>query len=208
MARSAQVAWVIALTGLAGSLLGQTGAQPPEAKGPSERQVSEPVRNVGVWNLEKAEKGKAGLAIHGYDPVAYFPEGGGKAKKGDGQITASYKGAEYRFASEEHRALFLANPARYEPAFGGWCAWAMLDGDKVDVDPESFLVTGNRLFLFYKGFWGDTRAKWSEKGKDQAAEAKQADGKWKDLSGEEVRDVKAASAGSAKDETVKSESGK
>jgi YHS domain-containing protein len=188
---------VVALLGLVGSTGLSLAARQPAASAPAEPK-SEPVRNIAVWNVEKTEKAKDGLAIHGYDPVAYFPEGGGKAAKGDASITTSYKGVEYRFVSREHRDTFLANPARYEPAFGGWCAWAMLDGDKVDVDPESFLVTDNRLFLFYKGFWGDTKAKWSEKAKDQASEAKQADGKWKDLSGEAPRDVKAASDKDAK----------
>ena len=202
MGRSASVAVVVSLLGLISVAGGVRAAEQPAATAPAEPQA-EPVRNVAVWNVEKTEKAKAGLAIHGYDPVAYFPEGGGKAAKGDASLTTSYKGVEYRFVSKEHRDAFLANPARYEPAFGGWCAWAMLDGEKVDVDPESFLVTDNRLFLFYKGFWGDTKAKWSDKAKDQAAEAKQADAKWKDLSGEAPRDVKPA----AKDATPKASAG-
>lgn len=202
MGRSASVAVVVSLLGLVSVAGGVRAAEQPAANAPAEPQA-EPVRNVAVWNVEKTEKAKAGLAIHGYDPVAYFPEGGGKAAKGDASLTTSYKGVEYRFVSKEHRDAFLANPARYEPAFGGWCAWAMLDGEKVDVDPESFLVTDNRLFLFYKGFWGDTKAKWSDKAKDQAAEAKQADAKWKDLSGEAPRDVMPA----AKDATPKAPAG-
>ncbi len=140
-------------------------------------QAAEPVRKVAEWNL-----GKDKLAIQGYDPVAYFPDGGGAANTGDEKITAEYGGVVYRFASPAHRETFLANPARYEPAHGGWCSYAMLEGDKVQVDPRSFLVEEGRLFLFYKGLLGDTRAKWRKA--DHATEATTADGMWKKLSGE------------------------
>lgn len=138
------------------------------------------VRNVAEWNL-----GKGQLAIQGYDPVAYFPEGGGVATKGDETVTATHGGVVYRFASPANRTTFLANPARFEPAHGGWCSYAMLEGDKVQIDPRSFLVANGRLFLFYKGFLGDTRAKWL-KG-DPGTEAKTADAMWMKLSGETAR---------------------
>ncbi len=142
--------------------------------------LADPPRTPSEWNL-----GKDKLAIQGYDPVAYFPEGGGVATKGDPAITTERGGVVYRFATAAHRDAFLAHPARYEPAHGGWCSYAMLEGDKVQVDPKSFLVKDDRLFLFYKGFLGDTRAKWL-KG-DPAAEAKTADTMWKKISGEDAR---------------------
>jgi len=149
--------------------------------------AAQDVRNVAEWNV-----GKAKLAIQGYDPVAYFPEGGGAAIIGSESITAEYGGVLYRFTSAAHRETFLANPARYEPAHGGWCSYAMLEGDKVQVDPKSFLVKDGRLFLFYKGFLGDTRAKWLKA--DTASEAKTADAMWKKLSGESARTSGAAAA--------------
>jgi len=139
-----------------------------------------PSRAVSEWNV-----GRDKLAIQGYDPVAYFPEGGAGATTGDEHITAEYEGVVYRFASAAHREQFLANPARYEPAHGGWCSYAMLEGDKVQVDPKSFIVKDGRLFLFYKGFLGDTRAKWLKA--DHATEAKTADANWKKISGETAR---------------------
>jgi peptide methionine sulfoxide reductase msrA/msrB len=142
--------------------------------------ASQPVRNVAEWNV-----GKAKLAIQGFDPVAYFPEGGNAATQGDPSITTDYGGVVYRFVSTAHRETFLANPARYEPAHGGWCSYAMLEGDKVQVDPKSFLVKDGRLFLFYKGFLGDTRAKWLKA--DPASEAKTADAMWRKISGESPR---------------------
>lgn len=129
-------------------------------------------------DLKHHNLGKDGLAIAGYDPVAYFPEGGGKAKKGSDKITTRHEGVLYRFASEANRKLFLAKPARFEPEYGGWCAYAMARGKKVEVNPKSFLVTDGKLLLFYKSFLNDTRAKWLEKA---AALKLQADAAWKKL---------------------------
>jgi hypothetical protein len=149
------------------------------AASPDDKTVQS-VRSVAEWNVSKEK-----LAIQGYDPVAYFPEGGGAATRGDETVTAPYGGVVYRFASAAHREAFLANPARYEPAHGGWCSYAMLEGDKVQVDPKSFIVKDGRLFLFYKGFLGDTRAKWMKA--DHATEAATADAMWKKISGESPR---------------------
>jgi YHS domain-containing protein len=122
------------------------------------------------WNL-----GKQDLAIDGFDPVSYFPEGGGAPAKGDAKIETQLDGARYRFASEAHRALFLSEPQRYRPKYGGWCAYAMADGDDVEIDPRSFLIEHGRLLLFYKGLFADTRAKWLPKSAELAT---QADSNW------------------------------
>ena len=132
-----------------------------------------PVSDLGLgtpWNL-----GKQQLAIEGYDPVGYFPEGGGAPSRGDAKIEALLEGARYRFASEAHRAWFLAEPDRYRPKYGGWCAYAMAEGDEVEIDPRSFLIENGRLLLFYKGFLADTRAKWLPK---SAALGPKADAQW------------------------------
>lgn len=118
-----------------------------------------------------------GLAMKGFDPVSYFD--GAAPRKGDPALSSVYHGATYHFASAESRARFAADPDKYVPQFGGWCAWAMADGGrKVDVDPGSFKITGGRLFLFYKGWLGDTRAEWV---KDEAKLTKQADDAWSAL---------------------------
>ena len=172
---------------LTGALIAcSTEAMEPPAVQPGGAPTA--VRNPGAWNIDQDSK----LAIQGYDPVAYFPEGGGTATKGDAKYAAAYRGVNYRFASEKNKEAFLANPARYEPAHGGWCSWAMREGDKVDIDPKSFIVKDGRLFLFYKGWLGDTRSKWL-KG-DHAAESKEADQNWKKLSGEEARSGEPAAA--------------
>lgn len=122
---------------------------------------------------------KQGLSLSGYDPVAYFPEGGGKATKGSADIALLAGGVTWRFANEKNRELFRASPKRFEPAYGGWCAWAMASGDKVEIDPKSFLIEDGRLFVFYDGFLADTRKKWLKAG--GATLRPKADAAWKKL---------------------------
>jgi len=110
--------------------------------------------------LKKLNLDKRSLALDGYDPVAYFPEGGGKAVEGKKALTATHRGAMYRFANAKNRDRFLAQPDRYEPAYGGCCAWAMADDDRVEIDPDSFLIQDGELLVFYDGFFADTRKKW------------------------------------------------
>lgn len=141
------------------------------------------VRAVSAWNLESKSK----LAIKGYDPVAYFS---GSPVKGKADITTDFKGAVYHFATTANRDMFLEDPAKYEPAYGGWCAWAMKDREKVEIDPTKFIVKEDRLYLFYDGFWGNTKAKWEKE--DHAAQVKKADTKWKTLSGEDPAMLKPA----------------
>ena len=89
-----------------------------------------------------------GPAIKGYDPVAYFVEN--KAVEGSEAFTATHDGAVWRFASAQHRDLFLANPDQYLPAYGGYCAYAMgAKNQKVKVDPTVFTIVDGRLFLNY-----------------------------------------------------------
>lgn len=103
---------------------------------------------------------RSGLALHGYDPVSYFPEGGAIPKKGNPSRVSEYLGATYRFADADNQERFEADPQRYAPAYGGWCAWAMVTGERVDVDPRSFLIENDRLLLFYDGLFADTRERW------------------------------------------------
>lgn len=103
------------------------------------------------------------VGLVGYDPVSYFPEGGGKPQKGLISIAAEHDGVTYRFASEAHKTAFLKTPAKYLPAYGGWCTWAVAElGKRVDVDPESYVVKNGRLHVFYRDPALDTRAKFLE----------------------------------------------
>ena len=83
----------------------------------------------------------------------------------------------------------MKQPERYRPAYGGWCAWAMRRGTKTDIDPKSFLIYNNRLLVFYKGIWGDTRKEWLQS--DQADSQRRSDLNWKKISGESPRSIPA-----------------
>jgi hypothetical protein len=86
-----------------------------------------------------------GLALGGYDPVAYFDTG--KPTRGVDTISASYGGARYLFASETHRKTFLGDPKKYVPEFGGFCAVGTSFGEKVDIDPETGKVVDGKLYV-------------------------------------------------------------
>lgn len=86
-----------------------------------------------------------GQALHGYDAVAYHA---GVAVRGDPAHTLQWHDAEWRFTSGENRALFEADPARYAPQFGGFCAYASSKGFTASVDPTAFRIEGGRLYLF------------------------------------------------------------
>ena len=86
-----------------------------------------------------------GLALGGYDAVAYFDTG--KPTHGKETIATSYGGARYLFASEAHRKMFLADPGKYVPQFGGFCAVGTSFGEKVDTDPETGKVVKGKLYL-------------------------------------------------------------
>ena len=119
------------------------------------------------------------VAISGYDPVAYFTQG--KAIKGRKEVGASHRGVTYYFASEENRKLFTKSPEKYLPTYGGWCATAMVKGEKVEIDPTNFKVTNGRLFLFFKAFYANAIKDWN---KDEPNQTTKADANWKKIAGE------------------------
>ncbi|WP_437373061.1 YHS domain-containing (seleno)protein [Maribacter litoralis] len=117
------------------------------------------------------------LAIKGYDPVAYFTKN--KAIKGKKSLKADSDGAIYYFSSEEHKNLFKENPEKYTPEYGGWCAYAMGDsGEKVSIDPETFIILDGKLYLFYHTFFSNTLNSWNE---DERHLKQEADKNWKKL---------------------------
>lgn len=86
-------------------------------------------------------------AIEGYDPVAYFTQG--KAVKGQKSISHEWKGATWFFASEENKARFVAEPEKYAPQYGGYCAYAVSQGSTAGIDPEAFAIVDGKLYLNY-----------------------------------------------------------
>jgi len=154
----------------------------PVWAGSDTEDATKPVRKPDHHNV-----GWGSLALKGYDPVSYFPEGGGKPVPGKKEHAHKYQDVWYRFASEQNRAAFLENPAKYEPAHGGWCSYAIAEkGSKVKIDPDEYIVHDGRLFLFYND---DTRKGFQE---DLNDFEQRADTKWKDISGETPRKPKQA----------------
>ncbi len=120
------------------------------------------------FNLEKA------VAIQGYDPVAYFIQQ--KAIKGSKQFTALAESVIYYFSSAENRERFLKDYKKYEPQYGGWCAYAMgANNEKVEIDPETFKILDGKLLLFYHSWTNNTLNKWN---KNEAVLKAKADQNW------------------------------
>lgn len=113
---------------------------------------------------------KDGLALQGYDPVAYFEQS--KAVMGQKEISTEFNDATYYFSSEKNKAAFLKNPQHYEPQFGGFCAYGMSNGYEAPVQPEAFTIVDNKLYLNYnlkvKEMWV----------KEQAARIQKANENW------------------------------
>ena len=109
---------------------------------------------------------RSSLALQGYDTVAYFTLS--EATKGSAAFATTYQGAEFRFASEENLNLFLGDPAKYAPQYGGYCAWAVAQGKTAKGDARRWAVVDGKLYLNYnKGIqkrWDKKRAEFITSG--------------------------------------------
>jgi YHS domain-containing protein len=111
-----------------------------------------------------------GVAVGGYDPVAYFTQG--KPVKGSEDFTLQHEGATWRFASAENRATFEADPAKYAPQYGGYCAYAVAKGSTAKAEPDAWTIHAGKLYL---NFDRSVRAIWE---KDIPGYIKKADANW------------------------------
>ncbi len=111
-----------------------------------------------------------GLAIRGYDPVAYFSDG--RPVEGSGEHSFEWKGATWRFASAENRKRFAADPQRYAPQYGGYCAYAVAHGTTAATDPEAWRIVDDKLYL---NLDRDIQALWVE---DISGFIRKADENW------------------------------
>lgn len=116
---------------------------------------------------------KEGLAIQGYDPVAFFALH--SPVKGSPEFTSEFHGAKYRFHSAKNKAAFDAEPAKYEPQFGGYCAFGVSRGKLVEIDVTAFQVVEGHLLLQYSPGVRD------DFNKDTAGNLKKAEANWPKL---------------------------
>ncbi len=117
-----------------------------------------------------------GVAVSGYDPVSYFD---GKPTEGVKNLKYVHQGISYYFANQVNMDKFKANPTKYEPAYGGWCAYAMgANGEKVEVNPKTYKIINGKLFLFYNAYFTNTLKDWN---KDESKLFKKAEDNWKKI---------------------------
>jgi YHS domain-containing protein len=129
---------------------------------------AQPALRTKSFNLDK------NVAIQGYDPVVYFTTG--VATKGNKEIVAVAEGVTYLFATASNKEMFLKDFKKYEPQYGGWCAYAMgYSGEKVEIDPSTFKILNGKLYLFYHSWTNNTLNKWN---KDETNLKNKADKNW------------------------------
>jgi len=114
----------------------------------------------------------AGVAIKGYDTVAYFTEG--KAMKGNSEFAFSWHDAQWLFANARHREIFASDPERYAPQFGGFCSNGLSKGKVVAADPEQWTIVDGKLYI---KFSRAARDNWRQ---DKAVKIMKAKENWAD----------------------------
>ncbi len=106
-----------------------------------------------------------GYVVEGYDVVSYF---NGKAEEGSKKYVATYDNVKLKFSSQANLDEFKANPKKYLPQYGGYCAYAMATrGKKVESNPETFEIRNGKLYLFYNSWGNNTFKKWKKESPDQ-----------------------------------------
>lgn len=117
---------------------------------------------------DPVNKNSGGVAIKGYDPVAYFTDS--KPVKGSPQFTHQWNGATWQFASASHRDEFAKSPEKYAPQFGGYCAYGVSQNHTAPIDPEAWTVLDGKLYLNYSQGVKKTWSKDTPKYLEQAEE--------------------------------------
>jgi YHS domain-containing protein len=116
---------------------------------------------------------KNGVAVKGYDPVAYFTES--RPVEGKKEFSLEWNGATWYFSSEENQELFKSAPEKYAPQYGGYCAYAMASGDLVDIIPQAWKIVNGKLYL---NFSMRVHRKWE---KDIPGYIEKADKRWPEV---------------------------
>ena len=123
--------------------------------------------------IDPVNKSRGGVAIKGYDPVAYFEKG--EPVKGSKEFQHEWQGATWRFSSMSNRDRFAADPDKYAPKYGGYCAYAVSQGSTADIDPEAWTIVEGKLYLNYSK---QVREIWA---KDIPGNIKKADRHWREI---------------------------
>lgn len=113
------------------------------------------------------------VAIKGYDPVAYFTEN--RPVKGSDKLSYSWNGADWHFSSEDNLEKFKSDPEKYAPQYGGYCAYAVSQGETAPIEPDQFTLVNGKLYLNYNK---SINEKWL---KDKGSYIEQADKEWPKL---------------------------
>ena len=109
--------------------------------------IAAPILGTSAAADEPVHQTLLGNAIDGTDPVAYFTEG--RPVEGSSEFTHDWNGARWRFSSAQNRDAFAADPEKYAPQYGGYCAWAVSQGYTASTDPEAWKIVDGKLYLNY-----------------------------------------------------------
>lgn len=134
---------------------------------------------TGACSLGKTTAGinkdGSGIALKGYDPVAYFNST--IPRQGAAEYSYEWNGAKWRFSNAANRDLFAKEPEKYAPQYGGYCAYAVSQGGTADIDPQTGRIVDGKLYLNYSK---DVASKWGENIPKYITDA---DNNWKNLAG-------------------------
>ena len=120
---------------------------------------------------------KKGFIANGFDVVAYFDN---KVLEGNKKFASTHDGVSYKFSSQKNLELFNKNPKKYIPQYGGYCAYAVaIKADKIGINPESFEIRNNKLYLFYNAWGTNTLKLWQQENPEILI--KTADKNWQSI---------------------------
>ena len=133
--------------------------------------------SVGTYSQQTDYNTKKGAIANGYDVVAYFNNTAVKGKK---KFTTKHDGVFFRFSSAKNLKVFNKSPKMYVPQYGGYCAYAIgLKGEKVSIDPKTFEIRDNKLYLFYNSWGTNTLDLWLKENPEKLQ--KQANKNWEKI---------------------------
>ena len=117
---------------------------------------------------------KKGFIAEGYDVVAYFSN---EAIKGEDNLVSEYNAVKFKFSTTENLNIFNSNPEKYVPQYGGYCAYAIaVKGEKIGINPKTFQIIDDKLYLFYNKLGVNTLENWNDEGVEKLQV--QADENW------------------------------